>query len=55
MSDNETDSDQKQKPALPLEPFEHICFCGKAGLFGFNVRLREGKEGQWCRREHRPR
>jgi len=38
----------------PGEPFEHPCYCGKPGLFGFGVSLRNEKLGTWYCGEHRP-
>jgi hypothetical protein len=34
-------------------PFIHYCHCGKWASFGFNVNLRDGKEGTWRCFEHR--
>lgn len=34
--------------------FLHHCPCGKWGSFGVGVKLRDGREGKWYCREHRP-
>jgi hypothetical protein len=44
--------DQQHPP--PLERFEHYCWCGKWGSFGYGVNLRNGAEGNWFCRLHRP-
>lgn len=46
-------SDQQQTPPPP-KPFEHYCWCGKWGSFGYGVNLRYGAEGKWFCRLHRP-
>jgi hypothetical protein len=45
--------DQQHPP--PLERFEHHCWCGKWGSFGYGVNLRDGTQGNWFCRLHRPR
>jgi hypothetical protein len=55
MRNDEIECAQTQKPEAPREPFGHFCFCGKRGSSGFNMKLREGKEGQWHFGEHRQR
>jgi hypothetical protein len=49
--DKATDHDAaRAKPA----PSEHYCHCGRWGLFGYGVSLREEKPGVWFCSEHRP-
>jgi hypothetical protein len=38
----------------PAEHFEHLCFCGKWGSFGFGFDARAGKDAQWFCFEHKP-
>ena len=45
--------DQQHPP--PRERFEHHCWCGNWGSFGYGVNLRNGGEGSWFCRMHRPR
>jgi hypothetical protein len=39
----------------PPARFEHHCWCGKWGSFGYGVNLRNGAEGNWFCRLHWPR
>jgi hypothetical protein len=45
---------EENPPRAKPVPFEHYCHCGKWGLFGYGVRLREDKPGVWFCPEHRP-
>jgi hypothetical protein len=49
----------KQEPepetASPAPPFEHGCeVCGDFAYWGYRVRLREDKLGEWYCDQHRP-
>lgn len=48
-----SDDDKPDQPDYPDKPFEHYCPCGAWGSFGFNVNLRDGKEGVWRCFEHK--
>jgi hypothetical protein len=42
-------------PPGALRDYEHSCLaCGQPARFGFDVRLRQGEEGQWFCAAHRP-
>jgi hypothetical protein len=35
-------------------PFEHYCWCGAWGTYGYGVKLRDGIPGEWFCADHRP-
>jgi hypothetical protein len=46
---------KRRKDGPPPKPFEHYCWCGQWGLYGYGVNLRADKPGEWFCAEHRPK
>jgi len=44
---------EKKKPDA-RKPFEHYCWCGAWGSFGYGVNARQGVDGEWFCFQHKP-